>query len=165
MGRASIYAGRPDARKWLERAMELEKGYAAPWRRNALKVATKVDESYRAQEDGHFLFLFHPEEAEVLRTYFAPFYQEAWSTLARRYGYPPTGQVRVETFHEWNDFSVRVIGFTGFPALGRASAASSPRSRRWRASCAGSSAGPRPRGTSSRTSSRSASASTASRAG
>ena len=46
-----------------------------------------------------------------------PFYRTARLDLASRYGHTP-GETLIEVFRKHGDFSVRSVGFEGFPALG-----------------------------------------------
>ncbi len=119
LGKALVYAGRgQDARVHLERARELQPGYVNPWRHNALAIQTLIEREYRMVEKGGFRFFFHADDHGVLSEYLVPLHLEAMDQLGLKYSYTPSGTVRVETLHDWADFSVRTIGFRGFTALG-----------------------------------------------
>ncbi|MFO1052116.1 MAG: tetratricopeptide repeat protein [Planctomycetota bacterium] len=117
--KALVYAGRgEDARKLLLRAKELQKGYVNPWRNNVIAVQDLLDEEYVTVEQGGFRFWLHKADAAVLQRYLLPFATAAKQSLDAKYGLVPEGPVRFESFHTWDDFSVRTTGFRGFPALG-----------------------------------------------
>ena len=117
--KALVYAGRgEEARELLVRAREIQKGYVNPWRNNVIAAQDLLDEEYVSIEDGGFRFWLHRDDAEVLRRYLLPFAKDAKAALDAKYGLVPDGPVRFESFHTWDDFSVRTTGFRGFPALG-----------------------------------------------
>ena len=96
---------------------EVAEGRQNAWRANTTRILAKLASEYVEEEAGEHTFLWLPDAAEVLRTYMVPFYAEHREGLAERYGHTP-GPVRIEIFREWDDFSVRSTGFTGFSALG-----------------------------------------------
>jgi tetratricopeptide (TPR) repeat protein len=53
-----------------------------------------------------------------MKAYLPDLLEEAWATLSKKYGFVPTGRVRVDCFHRSDDFSVRSVGVPGLPALG-----------------------------------------------
>jgi tetratricopeptide (TPR) repeat protein len=117
--KALVHAGRgEEARKLLERAKEIQRGYVNPWRNNALAVQSLLEEEYVMHEEGGMRFWLHRDDAEVLRRYLVPFAVDAKAKLDAKYGIQPPVDVRFESFHTWDDFSVRTTGFRGFPALG-----------------------------------------------
>ena len=44
--------------------------------------------------------------------------EEAFAKLQERYGYRPSGPIRIELYRSHADFSVRTLGLTGLGALG-----------------------------------------------
>ncbi|MCA9003501.1 MAG: hypothetical protein KDB61_16365, partial [Planctomycetes bacterium] len=66
---------------------------------------------------GPLEFSWQPDAAAVFRAYWVDYYAQAREELAERYGFTP-GPTTVEIFREHADFSVRSVGFEGFPALG-----------------------------------------------
>jgi tetratricopeptide (TPR) repeat protein len=87
------------------------------WTRNTLDMLD-VLEGFAVTVSPHFRFVMDPRESGLLTLYFAPLAEEAWTTLARRYGFQPPAPVRVEVFRSHADFSVRTIGLAGIGALG-----------------------------------------------
>ena len=71
----------------------------------------------KVDRDG-FLMLLHKDDQAVLESYLMPAHVEAMRLLGSKYRYTPKEKVRVEVLHDWDDFSVRTIGFRGFTALG-----------------------------------------------
>ncbi len=102
----------------LRRAEGTDRGFLHPWRKNMLSVLEKLEGTYEDKEASPFKFRLHPEEAPVLGELLPPLLLEALEDLSKRYGFRPEGEVLVEVFHEYGDFSVRTVGFTGFGALG-----------------------------------------------
>ena len=119
MAKALVYTGDgPRAKELLDKAKALEAGLVNPWRNNALAVQALLDTEYTMVESGNFRVQMHRDDAEVLRAYLLPVLLQAAEVLGGRYGWQPKKPVKVETFHTWDDFSVRTIGFRGFTALG-----------------------------------------------
>jgi len=102
----------------LQKALETAGGRQDVWRTNTERVLRRMHERFdELQASGDLLFSWEPAAAEVLAAYQVPFYQEARSELAARYGFTPE-PVNIQVFERFEDFSVRSTGFTGFPALG-----------------------------------------------
>jgi len=118
LGRAQANTGdETAARVSLQRSRQVAEGRQDAWRANTLLVLERMDEELVMHDAGSLRFLWKPEGAEVLATYYLPFYLEVREDVARRYGFTPD-EVQIEVFHRWEDFSVRSTGFEGFPALG-----------------------------------------------
>lgn len=119
LGQALVHSGREvEGRKVLEEAEKFEEGFVQAWRHNMLIVLKNLQGVYVKHEDPPFIFYFHPQDAEVLKVYLPPLYQEAWKSLSKKYEFTPTPPIQIETFQEAQDFSTRTIGYTGFGALG-----------------------------------------------
>lgn len=119
MAKAMVYCGDgSEARDLLVRAKSLEPGLVNPWRNNMLAVQDLLDEQYTAVENESFRLLLHRDDAEVLADYLMPVHLRALEVLGAKYNHRPQRRVQVETFHTWDDFSVRTTGFRGFTALG-----------------------------------------------
>ncbi len=117
-GRALANTGREDeAREALDRADRAAAGRQDAWRNNMRLVLRRMQRRQVSESFGALTFAWRSDAAEVLRTYLVPFYSEAREELAERYGYTP-GPTRIEVFRHHEDFSVRSVGFSGFPALG-----------------------------------------------
>ncbi|MDE0914064.1 MAG: hypothetical protein OSB57_02660 [Planctomycetota bacterium] len=86
-------------------------------RKNLSLVLGRMATEQVVESHGSLEFAWQPQSAEVLRTYLVPFYLAAREDLAQRYGHT-AGATRIEVFRAHRDFSVRSVGFEGFPALG-----------------------------------------------
>ncbi|MEY3163129.1 MAG: hypothetical protein RIT25_3124 [Planctomycetota bacterium] len=119
MAKAMVYCGDgASAKDLLVRAKALEPGLVNPWRNNMLAVQELLEEQYTAVENESFRLLLHRDDAEVLADYLMPVHLAALEVLGAKYNHRPQRRVQVETFHTWDDFSVRTVGFRGFTALG-----------------------------------------------
>ncbi len=67
---------------------------------------------------GRFRVVAPAEEAELLSMYLVPLLEQAYDSLAVRYGYKPPTPVRLEFYRYHADFSVRTVGLIGLGALG-----------------------------------------------
>ena len=86
-------------------------------RKNLSLVLERMAGEQVIESHGPLEFAWQPQSADVLRTYLVPFYLAAREDLAQRYGHT-AGDTRIEVFRAHRDFSVRSVGFEGFPALG-----------------------------------------------
>jgi tetratricopeptide (TPR) repeat protein len=118
LGEALANTGREDeARQALALAKERARGRQDAFRNNLLLVLERMHREHVVEPFGELTFSWRPDAAEVLRTYLLPYYEQAREELAARYGYTP-GPTLIEVFRNHRDFSVRSVGFEGFPALG-----------------------------------------------
>ncbi len=101
----------------LEKSKLAAGGRQDAWRKNTILVLERMRAEHVVADFGELSFSWRPDEQEILRTYLLPFYRKARSDLAARYGFTP-GPTRIEVFRRFEDFSVRSVGFSGFPALG-----------------------------------------------
>lgn len=101
----------------LTRAQEAARGRRDAYRRNLTLVLERMERAYVTESYGSLSFSWRPDAAEVLRTYLVPYYQQAREELSQRYGFTP-GATTISVFRRHRDFSVRSVGFEGFPALG-----------------------------------------------
>jgi tetratricopeptide (TPR) repeat protein len=99
----------------LERAFALDPFHL--WHKNTLDLLDIMAE-FRTVRIGRFEFVGRQREVDLLTPYLAPLLEEAYDTLAARYGYRPPTPVRLELFDSHADFSVRTVGLTGLGALG-----------------------------------------------
>ena len=107
----------PAARVALENGKTAAKGRQDAKRHNLAMVLDRLDAETVDDRRGELTFAWMPDAAEVFETYLVPFYGEARQVFATRYGHTP-GHTRIEVFRRFSDFSVRSVGFEGFPALG-----------------------------------------------
>jgi len=105
------------AREALRQAKQAARGRRDAFRNNLSLVLDRIDRAHVTESYGSLNFSWQPDAAEVLRTYLVPYYAQAREELAARYGYTP-GPTTIAVFRQHRDFSVRSVGFEGFPALG-----------------------------------------------
>ncbi len=102
------------------------------WYKNTLDLLDQLAK-YRESRTADFQLVVSPGESELLAPYAGELAEEAYRTLAARYGYTPKTPVRLEIYPRHSDFSVRTVGLTGLGALGvtfgRVIAMDSPASR------------------------------------
>ncbi len=87
------------------------------WYKNTLDLLDTF-EKYRTVNTEHFELVLRGDEADLLAPYVGALAEEAYDSLAARYGYRPPPGVRVEVFPRHADFSVRTAGLVGLGALG-----------------------------------------------
>lgn len=118
LGRALANTGDEEgARAALASADKAAEGRQDAWRKNTALVLERLRRDHVVEDFGELDFSWRPDAADVLRTYMVPFYRTARLDLASRYGHTP-GETLIEVFRKHGDFSVRSVGFEGFPALG-----------------------------------------------
>ena len=88
-----------------------------PWFKNSLDLLDTFDR-FAVHPTEHFDLFLHGTEGDLLETYVAPIAEEAYDSLARRYGIQLESRVRAELFPSHADFSVRTLGEAGLGALG-----------------------------------------------
>jgi cellulose synthase operon protein C len=100
---------------------ELERAFKGDpfdvWTKNTLDLLDTYKD-YDEVTAGRFRFLIEKKEAPLLAPYLEELGNEAWTRLAARYGWQPSGPVRVELYRSHADFSVRTVGLDGLGALG-----------------------------------------------
>lgn len=87
------------------------------WIFNTLDLLDTFDD-YELISSPRFVFMLHHDEAELLFPYLSALAEEAYDSLAVRYGHEPATPIRVEVYPRHQDFSVRTVGLTGLGALG-----------------------------------------------
>ena len=102
---------------------DLETAFAGdpfnPWIKNTLDLTDTFTEYTTVTDStGHFAFVFHHDESQLLSPYFTDLAERAYTALADRYGYEPPTPIRVEVYPRHADFSVRTVGLAGMGALG-----------------------------------------------
>ncbi len=118
LARSLANVGREDeARDALVLSVECAGGRQNAWRDNLAAVLGRMHRLHTREDHGPLQFSWQPDAAAVFRAYWVPYYQQAREELAERYGFTP-GPTTIEIFREHGDFSVRSVGFEGFPALG-----------------------------------------------
>lgn len=104
-----------------EAKASLERSFAGDpynvWIYNTLDLLDTYS-NYELRTSPRFVYMLHGDEAGLLFPYFSELAEEAYDSLARRYGYEPPTPVRVEVYPRHADFSVRTVGLTGLGALG-----------------------------------------------
>lgn len=104
-----------DGRASLERAFRADP-YDV-WAKNTLDLLDTFGE-YGEVTSPRFQIVAERKDAPLLGLYALPLAEEAFDSLAARYGYRPSGPVRIELFRSHADFSVRTVGLAGLGALG-----------------------------------------------
>lgn len=102
-------------REMIERAFALDPFHI--WHKNTLDLLDHMA-TFRTERRGRFEFVGAERELALLVPYLAPLLEEAYDSMALRYGYRPDTPVRLELFERAADFSVRTVGLTGLGALG-----------------------------------------------
>ena len=116
LGTNQLRVGEMDAgRAALERAFALDPFNL--WHKNTLDLLDKM-KSFRTIDRGRFRVVAPTEEADLLALYIVPLLEQAYDSLAVRYGYKPPTPIRLEFFRYHADFSVRTVGLAGLGALG-----------------------------------------------
>ena len=118
LGRARANAGDEEGGlEALERAEVAAAGRQDAQRHNLKLVLERTLGETVVHDAGELQFVWMEDAAAVFEAYLVPFYQDARERFATRYGHTP-GRTRIEVFRRFSDFSVRSVGFEGFPALG-----------------------------------------------
>ena len=87
------------------------------WAHNTLNLLDTFKD-YTEIKTPRFVVLVETKDAPLLEIFAAPLVEEAYDSLAARYGFRPPPPVRVEMFRSSADFSVRAVGLGGLGALG-----------------------------------------------
>ena len=104
-----------DGKRSLDRAFALDP--YDPWSKNTLDLLDTFA-GYTELSTPRFIFVMEKQDAPLLALYIVPLAEQAFDSLAARYGYRPTQPIRVELFRSHDDFSVRTVGLAGLGALG-----------------------------------------------
>jgi tetratricopeptide (TPR) repeat protein len=118
-------------RELLERSFALDP-YDV-WAKNTLDLLDTFKD-YDEVRTPRFVLMIEKKDAPLLSLYAQSLAEEAYDSLAARYGYRPAAPVRIEFYRSHADFSVRTVGLAGLGALGvsfgRVVAMDSPAARR-----------------------------------
>ena len=87
------------------------------WTKNTLDLLDTFGE-YDEITHGPFRFMIEKTESPIINLYLGDIADRAYATFAKRYGFTPTGTIRVEVYRSHADFSVRTVGLAGLGALG-----------------------------------------------
>ena len=116
LGTNLLRLGRVDeAKKALERAFAADP-YDV-WRKNTLDLLDTY-KNYDIVPTEHFQLMLEKTESGVLGVYLGDLAEQAYKTFSAKYGYTPTGPIRIEVYRSHADFSVRTVGLAGLGALG-----------------------------------------------
>ena len=110
------------------RTGEMERGRAAldssfkidpydPWSFNTLKLIDTFKD-YVEIKTPRFIIMVEKKDADLLAPYVESLAEQAYDSLAARYGFKPETPIRVEIYRSHQDFSVRTVGLSGLGALG-----------------------------------------------
>lgn len=126
------------------RTGEIERGRAAldqsfkidpydPWSKNTLDLLDTFKD-YVEIKTPRFIVMVERKDADLLAPYVESLAEQAYDSLAARYGYRAVAPIRIEIYRSHEDFSVRTVGLSGLGALGvsfgRVIAMDSPAARR-----------------------------------
>ena len=104
-----------------------------PWSKNTLDLLDTFKD-YVEVKTPRFIVMVERKDAEVLAPYVESLAEQAYDSLAARYGYRAEAPIRIEIYRSHEDFSVRTVGLSGLGALGvsfgRVIAMDSPAARR-----------------------------------
>lgn len=99
----------------------LERAFAGdpynPWFKNSLDLLDTF-QRFETVRTPRFEIFLHGGEADLLEPWVSELAEEAYDSLAARYGTEPPLPVRVELYPSHADFSVRTLGEPGLGALG-----------------------------------------------
>jgi cellulose synthase operon protein C len=110
------------------RTGEMERGKAAldssfkidpydPWSFNTLKLIDTFKD-YVEVKTPRFIVMVERKDADLLTPYVEALAEQAYDSLAARYGFKPETPIRIEIYRSHQDFSVRTVGLSGLGALG-----------------------------------------------
>ena len=126
------------------RTGEMERGRAAldqsfkldpydPWSKNTLDLLDTFKD-YVEIKTPRFIVMVERKDADLLGPYVESLAEQAYDSLAARYGFRAEAPIRIEIYRSHEDFSVRTVGLSGLGALGvsfgRVIAMDSPAARR-----------------------------------
>lgn len=104
-----------------------------PWSFNTLKLIDTFKD-YVEVKTPRFIIMVERKDADLLAPYAEFLAEQAYDSLAARYGFRAEAPVRIEIYRSHEDFSVRTVGLSGLGALGvafgRVVAMDSPAARR-----------------------------------
>jgi cellulose synthase operon protein C len=104
-----------------------------PWSFNTLKLLDTFKD-YAEVRTPRFIVMIEKKDVELLEPYVQVLAEQAYDSLAVRYGHRPEPPIRIEMYRSHEDFSVRTVGLSGLGALGvsfgRVVAMDSPAARR-----------------------------------
>jgi tetratricopeptide (TPR) repeat protein len=87
------------------------------WIKNTLDLLDATA-TYPETSSPRFRFVVDSAESGLFTLYAASLAEEAYDSLAARYGYRPPTPIRLEVYANHADFSVRTVGLAGLGALG-----------------------------------------------
>ena len=110
------------------RTGEIQRGRAAldqsfkldpfdPWSKNTLDLLDTFKD-YVEVRTPRFIVMIEKKDAELLEPYVEVLAEQAYDSLAARYGHKPEPPIRIEIYRSHDDFSVRTVGLGGLGALG-----------------------------------------------
>ena len=104
-----------------------------PWSKNTLDLLDTFKD-YVEVKTPRFIVMIERKDADLLAPYVETLAEQAYDSLAARYGYRAEAPIRIEIYRSHDEFSVRTVGLSGLGALGvsfgRVVAMDSPAARR-----------------------------------
>jgi tetratricopeptide (TPR) repeat protein len=88
-----------------------------PWSKNTLDLLDTFKD-YVEVKTPRFIIMIERKDADLLAPYAESLAEQAYDSLAARYGFRPETPIRIEIYRSHEDFSVRTVGLSGLGALG-----------------------------------------------
>jgi len=88
-----------------------------PWSKNTLDLLDTFKD-YTEVRTPRFIVMIEKKDADLLEPYVESLAEQAYDSLAARYGFRPEPPIRIEIYRSHEDFSVRTVGLSGLGALG-----------------------------------------------
>lgn len=88
-----------------------------PWTKHTLDLLDTFKD-YTEVKTPRFVVMIERTDADLLAPYVEALAEQAYDSLAARYGHQPAPPIRIEIYRSHDDFSVRTVGLTGLGALG-----------------------------------------------
>jgi tetratricopeptide (TPR) repeat protein len=88
-----------------------------PWSKNTLDLLDTFKD-YVEVRTSRFIVMIERKDADLLEPYVEALAEQAYDSLAARYGFRPEPPIRIEIYRSHDDFSVRTVGLGGLGALG-----------------------------------------------
>jgi tetratricopeptide (TPR) repeat protein len=104
-----------EARRYLVRGFQGD-----PFNLYARNTLELIDDykDFTEVESTNFVLLIHNSESDVLSAPILALAEECYDSLSIRYPYRPKQKIRIEAYHDNDDFAVRISGLPGIGLLG-----------------------------------------------
>lgn len=102
---------------WLRKAHAAD-GYHVRAFNTLTLFEDTIPEQYTAFTTPHFRFRIHKDATTVTRRVIAPFLEQAFADMTKRYGKQPPTPITIELYDNAEDYAVRTVGMPRLAALG-----------------------------------------------